>query len=172
MRRGMVTGLLLGALAVGCSQAAAPAVVNEATPRPEATVDLTEPEPTVEVPTVAIPSKFSEPSKRTWAKIVKSPDRYTGQGFKLWACITQFDAATGEDSFRGDTSYKKLKYWYEGDNALFTGDANRLADFVQGDVVAMNVVGLGSYSYDTQIGGNTTAPLFQVVKITRKGSCD
>ena len=37
--------------------------------------------------------------------------------------------------------------------------------------MVMNVVVLGSYSYDTQVGGNTTVPQFQVNKITRKGSC-
>jgi hypothetical protein len=37
----------------------------------------------------------------------------------------------------------------------------------------MSVVNLGSYSYDTQIGGNTTVPMFRVIKIKReKGSCD
>ena len=36
----------------------------------------------------------------------------------------------------------------------------------------MNVTSLGSFTYDTQIGGNTTGPLFNIEKITRaKGSC-
>ena len=68
---------------------------------------------------------------------------------------------------------KKLEYWYtDGENASFLGDASRLGDFVEDDVVVMSVVGAGSYSYDTQAGGNTTAPQFEVVKITRKGSCE
>jgi hypothetical protein len=46
-----------------------------------------------------------------------------------------------------------------------------LEDFVEDDMVVMNVTSLGSFSYDTQIGGNTTVPLFTVDKITRKGSC-
>ncbi len=54
----------------------------------------------------------------------------------------------------------------------FAGDASRLANFVEGDVVVMNVISTGSYSYDTQSGGNTTVPSFEVKKITRKGSCD
>ncbi len=36
----------------------------------------------------------------------------------------------------------------------------------------MNVVSLGSYSYDTQAGGNTTVPLFDIRKIIARGSCD
>jgi hypothetical protein len=77
----------------------------------------------------------------------------------------EFDAATGPDSFRGQGSNKKREYW-------FTGDEAGLADFVSDDVVVMNIVSLGFYWSDTQAGGNTTAPWFQVVKITRKGSCD
>jgi len=35
----------------------------------------------------------------------------------------------------------------------------------------MNVTSLGSYDYDTQSGGSTTVPLFQVDSIAHKGSC-
>jgi hypothetical protein len=54
---------------------------------------------------------------------------------------------------------------------LFSGTEAQLADFVTDDIVIMNLTSLGSYSYDTQIGGNTTVPLFQVDSIGRKGSC-
>jgi hypothetical protein len=85
---------------------------------------------------------------------VKSPDKYVGKGYHLWACITQFDAATGADTFRADASNKKEEYWsLDGDNSLFNGDENRLSAFVTDDIVVMNVTALGSYSYDTQIGG-------------------
>ncbi|OGO53566.1 MAG: hypothetical protein A2V85_08090 [Chloroflexi bacterium RBG_16_72_14] len=115
-----------------------------------------------------------ELSKRAWQKVVKSPDTYMGKGYKLWACIWQFDAATGADGFLGYASYRREDYWaLDGENAAFAGDAAQLSDFVEGDIVAMSVVGLGSYSYDTQVGGNTTVPSFQVVKIKRqKGSCE
>ncbi len=46
-----------------------------------------------------------------------------------------------------------------------------LEDYVTDDVVFMKVVSLGSYSYDTQNGGNTTVPMFEVKAISRKGSC-
>jgi hypothetical protein len=39
------------------------------------------------------------------------------------------------------------------------------------DVVYMKVVSEGSYSYDTQAGGNSTVPQFRVVSTSRKGSC-
>ena len=54
---------------------------------------------------------------------------------------------------------------------MFSGTEAQLADFVTDDIVIMNLTSLGSYSYDTQIGGNTTVPLFQVDSIGRKGSC-
>ncbi len=35
----------------------------------------------------------------------------------------------------------------------------------------MNVTSIGSFTYETQIGGETTVPWFTIEKITRKGSC-
>jgi len=104
---------------------------------------------------------------------VKAPDNYTGKAYRVYGCITQFDAATGADQFRAQASYQNEAYWYtNGANALFSGDEAKLADFVQGDIVSMKVLSMGSYSYDTQSGGNTTVPLFTVVSITRlSGSC-
>lgn len=96
----------------------------------------------------------------------------TGRGYKLWGCITQFDAATGPDTFRAQTSYRNESYWWsDGVNVFFSGSEAKLADFVESDIVSMNVVSLGSYSYDTQDGGNTTVPMFRVVSIRRRGSC-
>jgi hypothetical protein len=136
-------------------------------PTPEPTPDPT-PAPTPKPK----PVSYAKLSDRTWAKVVKSPDRYLGKTFVVYACVTQFDAATGDDTFRGQGSNKRREYWFsDGDNAMFTGTATQLNDIVTDDVVVMNVRSLGSYSYDTQIGGNTTVPRFQIDKITRKGSC-
>ncbi len=70
-------------------------------------------------------------------------------------------------------SWRNEKYFYsDGVNSFFAGDEAKLADFVEDDIVTMNVIGMGSFSYDTQNGGNTTAPLFDITKITIvKGSC-
>lgn len=43
------------------------------------------------------------------------------------------------------------------------------ADFVNGDVASISAVSMGSYSHDTQIGGNTTVPLVWIAK-TNKAS--
>jgi hypothetical protein len=154
------------------TEAATPEPTAEPTPEPtpEPTAKPT-PRPTPE-PTPK-PIVYATLSDRSWQKVVKAPDSYLGRTYQIWACITQFDAATGLDTFRGQGSNKKLEYWYsDGDNTLFTGDEDRLSDFVQDDLVYLKVTVLGSYSYDTQVGGNTTVPWFEVDKIARKGSCD
>jgi hypothetical protein len=139
-------------------------------PTPEPTSEPTR-EPTPE-PT-AKPVTYNKLTARNWSKVVKDPDAYVGRTYQIWACITQFDAATGSDTFRGQASYAKQSYWYtDGDNALFTGTDDQLGDFVQDDIVQVNVTTLGAFSYDTQIGGNTTAPWFTVDKIIRRGSCE
>jgi hypothetical protein len=119
------------------------------------------------------PSIFQRLSGRGWAKLVKAPDRYIGKRYRVWACISQFDAATGPDTFRGQASFRKEPYWWlSGDNALFTGSESQLERYVTDDIVVMGVISLGSISYDTQIGGSTTVPLFEVVTIARlRGSC-
>jgi hypothetical protein len=191
--RAMAAALLAIAL-VGCSSSAAPGASSAAqptvratptgtpnatpTPTPTATLQPTaQPTPNpipTPAPTAAsiYPTSYATLSSRNWAKVVKAPDNYIGKGYKLWGCISQFDAATGAGSFRAETSYRKESYWYsEGTNAFFNGSEDGLADFVQDDVLAMDVMSLGSYSYDTQNGGNTTVPLFLVMKIKRVGSC-
>ena len=120
------------------------------------------------------PVPYKTLSKRAWQRLVKAPDRYSGKRYRMWACISQFDAATGEESFLASASYKNWRddWWLNGDSAFFTGNANRLDSFVEDDIVWMQVESLGSFSYDTQIGGNTTVPLFEVKAIKRqKGSC-
>lgn len=119
------------------------------------------------------PMTFAKLTSRQWARLVKAPDDYTGNGYVVWACITQFDAATGDDAFRAQASYAKIAYWYsDGTNAYFSGTGSGSLDpFVQNDVVLMNVVALGSTTYTTTLGGSVTVPEFEVEKITRKGSC-
>lgn len=150
-----------------------------ASPRP-ATAPAPTPKPTAAPTAAPTPRPTPRPtaiaykalSSRAWSQLVKSPDSYTGNHYVVWGCITQFDAATGLDSFRALASYKKQAYWYtDGVNTFFNGDASKLAPFVQDDIVEMRVTSLGSYSYDTQNGGNTTVPLFEVNRIIRRGSC-
>jgi hypothetical protein len=189
-------GLILGAIVVlgiigsalgqpsPSTQTAAAGATATATPTEEATegddptvqptpVPPPVPPPLPPVATPRPPTVYGKLSARGWAQVVKAPDNYIGRAYQVWACITQFDAATGEDAFRGDASYGYTTNYgiFQGDNSIIQGNAAMLSAFVKDDVVAMNVIVLGSYSYDTQIGGSTTVPSFQVKKIRRVGSC-
>lgn len=145
----------------------APTPEPTAAPTPKPT-----PGPTAKPTPKPTPVEYKTLSLRSWRKVVKAPDDYIGRTYQVWGCIWQFDAATGPEAFLAQAAPKRVDYWYsDGENASFTGDADRLSDFVEGDIVVMNVTVLGSYSYDTQVGGNTTVPSFLVTKITRKGDC-
>ena len=118
------------------------------------------------------PVSYVQLTARDWDLLVKTPDDYTGNGYSIWGCITQFDAATGEGAFLATSAEGPLEYWYsDGDQAYFVGAADLLRDFVEDDVVSMNVISEGSFSFDTQAGGNTTVPQFEVTAITLQGSC-
>jgi len=180
---------LVGAVGATRDEAATPSpssvAVVTSSPTPQATASPSVPsEPTLPasptptptptpVPTpTPTPRTYKTLTSREWALLVKSPDDHAGEGYKVFGCITQFDAATGNDSFRAQASYRIESYWYsDGENALFSGDADLLATFVEDDVVAMDVISLGSFTYGTQIGGETTAPLFLVSAIKLSGSC-
>lgn len=148
----------------------APTVAPTPTLPPLPTLPPT-PTPTPAPVDTPAPVTFAKVSSRTWAQIVKSPDSYLGNRYQVWACITQFDAATGPGAFLTNASYQRERYWFNGNPAFFNGAEAALAAFVKDDIVFMSVIGAGSFSYDTQAGGNTTVPLFQVVHISRKGSC-
>jgi hypothetical protein len=125
--------------------------------------------PPTPAPTAA--PNYQTLSERDWKLLVKAPDDYIGDRYVVWACITQFDSATGTDSFRGQASYRKQEFWYtDGDNSFFSGDSNQLAQYVEGDIVEIMSTMLGSYTYDTTIGGSETVPLFNVDSIQPKGS--
>lgn len=158
---------------VSVTQRAAPTATPTARVTPAPTPVVTPPPTPKPTPVVTLPpTTYETLTSRQWAKVVKSPDDYLGETYKLWGCISQFDAATGDDAFRAQASYRREDYWYsDGENALFSGDADELSDFVADDVVVMDVTAFGSFTYDTQIGGSTTVPLFYVDKITRKGDC-
>ena len=121
---------------------------------------------------VPTPVSYAALNARDWALVMKDPGAYIGKALLVWGCITQFDAATGTASFLGRASPAKLTYWYsDGSSTFFNGDKALLAPFVKGDVVVMELVVLGPFSYDTQAGGNTTVPNFKIATIANKGSC-
>lgn len=179
----LTRGILVAVLVAACGGSSGPTVAPTGTqlptspPSPEATPTPTlAPVPTLRptpVPTpFPIPSSYDVLTDRNWAKLVKDPDVYKDKGYKVWACVTQFDAATGSDTFRGQASNALRHYWYaDGTNAYFVGLEPELADVVKDDVIAMDVLAGGSFTYDTTIGGSETVPLFAVVTVKVVGSC-
>jgi hypothetical protein len=120
----------------------------------------TEPEPKK----TTKPEPKAEPAqrvtKREWAKVVKNPDSYIGERYIIYGQVTQFDSATGDDGFLADTAHANtMSYgFFDGENTVFTGTAKQLDDLVEDDVFRASVEVLGSYDYETQIGGETSAP--------------
>lgn len=109
--------------------------------------------------------------------IVKNPDAVKGQYFQMYVQIFQYDAATGACGFLAywDSSSHTYNFDYRGDNASFVsgsaGVCPALNGIDEGDTVRVWTQSLGSYSYDTQSGGNTTVPKFNVLRaqVVRKG---
>jgi hypothetical protein len=109
------------------------------------------------------PNNYDALEDRDFALLVKDPDNFTGDQVVLFAEVSQFDAATGTDTFRAQASNSVREYWYsDGSNVVVMGEPDLLADVVEDDIVKMHVTSLGSMSYETQIGGNTTVPIFAV----------
>lgn len=187
----LVVGLALGAGAGGpgktaaATAAAAPTVTVTATveaseePADEPTAEPTE-EPTEEPTPSAEPTpekkSYATLSSRKFKLLTKDPDSYIGKTYLIYGEITQFDAATGTDTFRADTGPKKLRISYGyvdyDQNSFLQGVESKLKKLVEGDCFKAKVTVLGSFSYDTQAGGNTTVPLFQVDSISVYGSTD
>jgi hypothetical protein len=176
----LIVGTGLGALANG--RGATTAVPAETvTTTATATKTVTEPtskasptkaqESTAERTTAKPePTKTAEspdavrPTKREWAKVVKNPDAYSGQRYIIYGQVTQFDSATGTDTFRADTAHTDTTdfAFLDGANTILTGAKDDLSDLVQDDVFRASVTVIGSFDYDTQIGGNTTVPYLTI----------
>jgi hypothetical protein len=173
-------GLVLGGAVGGSGDSGTTAVpASTVTATATKTVTQTAPtdQPTSAKPTAAKPTPKPKPrpttppattvTARQWAKVVKSPDNYIGKRYIIYGEVTQFDSATGDDAFLADTAYKNTTDYgyFDGENTMLNGDAAKLSDVVEKDVFRATVTVLGSYSYDTQIGGNTTVPELQINKI-------
>lgn len=114
---------------------------------------------------------YKKLSARQFAVVVKDPDSHIGETYEIYGKVTQFDSATGADTFRADTGPKKatpdsLGYVFDYNvNSVLTGNESKLSNVVQDDLFFAKVTVLGSLSYDTQIGGSTTVPQFQIDQI-------
>lgn len=110
---------------------------------------------------------------RDWQLLAKDPDAHKGERVIVYGRVTQFDSATGTSGFRANVHGVKQEKWYDYDtNTILKGDEAKLKDVVEDDLFKAEVTVSGSYSYDTSIGGNTTAPELAVDSITITGQAD
>lgn len=151
--------------------AAPAAVVPATTETPKATEATAAPTTVKPKPIV-----YRNISARQWALIAKNPDAHDGDHIIVYGQVTQFDAATGTDTFRADVDGvvhpKEYGYVDYPTNTILYGDASKLGDLVEGDLFTAKVRVAGSQSYDTQIGGNTTVPLLQITTIRVTGTAN
>ncbi|MGB2571886.1 hypothetical protein ACPFP2_26060 [Micromonospora citrea] len=176
-------GIALGAVTAGDDEpsatasgpTASPSSAAPTTASPNATTPNATPstaQPTTAVPTTTLPAPKPKPpsykalTERQWKLVAKNPDAYLGKTYVVYGRVTQFDAATGTDTFRANVAHRRMaeKYDYET-NTLLNGDETQLENLVDDDIFRANVTVLGSFSYDTQIGGETTVPLLKVDSI-------
>ncbi|PJE04067.1 MAG: hypothetical protein CK429_31955 [Mycobacterium sp.] len=118
------------------------------------------------------PSQYQSISPRDYALLVKDPDAAIGRKLIVYGVVTQFDAATGTSEFRANTGAEKAEHRYDYDvnTMIHAADPAILKNVVEKDFVIMHVQVAGAYSYDTQIGGHTVAPKFNVFIINVTGS--
>jgi hypothetical protein len=132
----------------------APATKAPATQAPPAAPDL---------------SAYAPISDHDFALIVKDPDASKGKKVVVFGVVTQFDAASGPCDFLADTAATQQSdsFSYTQNTWVHASKAQcaQLADVVQGDHLQITADVLGSKSYDTQAGGNTTVPELGVEKV-------
>lgn len=120
------------------------------------------------------PIVYKKLTARAWAKIAKDPDAHIGEAITVHGTVTQFDAATGTDTFRANMDGIKHRPSYGfvdyPTNTLLTNVSGDVSDLVEDDLFTAKVLVLGSFSYDTQIGGTTTVPHLSVISLTTTGS--
>jgi hypothetical protein len=127
-----------------------------------------------------MPTPYSQPdynradyqpiSDHALALLLKDPDANKGYRLILHGVVTQADAATGTQSFRASVAGDTHGYaWQYDTNALIMAAApSIIADVVKDDRLTMYVDIVGSYSYDTIMGGKITAPVFRVSMLERE----
>jgi len=127
-----------------------------------------------QLPPVLGPAKAI--TAREWQMIAKNPAANVGKRIVVYGVVTQFDAVTGTAVFRAnvDGVEHRPKYGFANypTNTILTGEAAILANLVQDDLFKAEATVSGPITYDTAIGGQTTAPSLVVSKIEIIGQVD
>ena len=110
-------------------------------------------------------------------QIEKNPDGLKGECFVMYGRIVQFDSNTGPCSFHANIARNQSSRWYdydvrstfgyEDDEILsaFRQDCPELDRIDGDDFIKVWGTVLGSFSYDTSIGGSNTVPSFKIEKV-------
>lgn len=151
------------------------AAPSDAPPSEEASAPPAEPSAPAEEPSdppaasgAPDQASFVSMDERGWALIAKDPDANAGTNVILFGTITQFDSATGNCAMLIKTSAVQKEMSYEYDQSVMgvSGDWDTQCPtfdpLVEGDHVQLWATVNKSFSYDTQIGGNTTVPMVEV----------
>ena len=114
-----------------------------------------------------VAGNYSNLTSRGWEQLVAAPDKYAGNGYIVWACITAIDGTT----LRGQASNREEANWAaDGSLSFFTVTDAQLADVAAGDVLTMSVISTGVHDAGASAGA-VAAPEFEVREIARAGSC-
>lgn len=114
----------------------------------------------------AAPTVYAKLTAREWKKLAKDPDAYAGKAYIVYGVVTQFDAATGADTFRADVDGVRHADQFDYDtNTILSNVKGDVSDLVEDDMFQASVIVVGSYSYETSLGGETTVPQLSVMKI-------
>ena len=107
-------------------------------------------------------------------QVERNPDAFEGDCLHMFARIVQFDSATGPCSFHARVAAEhasslggydvRSAFGYEDSPLLSTlvQDCPDLDGVSNNDIVEVWATGLGSYSYDTAIGGSSVVPSFKI----------
>ena len=110
-------------------------------------------------------------------KILKNPDALRGDCVVLYGRIVQFDSNTGPCSFHADIARNRSTNWWDYDNrSTFGYKNNELSSALHGncpeldnidveDFIKVWATVLGSFTYDTSIGGSNTVPSFRIQQV-------
>lgn len=112
-------------------------------------------------------------TERDWLVIAKDPDAHKGECIIVYGEVTQFDSSTGTGMFRASAAGVKVapEFGFADypTNTMLSGSTAALGGLVEGDLFTASVTVAGHVSYDTQLGGSTTAPVLRVDSVTRTG---
>jgi hypothetical protein len=103
-------------------------------------------------------STYPAISSRDYQIVVRDPAAHIGRKMVVYGRVTQYDAATGLEHMLARTDANEVDVYDYDINTMLEGTRDTFAPVVEDDLITIYADVIGSYSYDTQAGGNTTVP--------------